>query len=68
MGTVIWTPTDTSTWPLTANWWVTVVDAPSGDAAIANGWCDMHNIDSWNCFAKYVSDRVGPDGTTVIRR
>ncbi|UXA19114.1 hypothetical protein [Mycobacterium sp. SMC-4] len=51
-----------------ANWWVTVVDAPSGDAAIANGWCDMHNIDSWNCFAKYVSDRVGPDGTTVIRR
>ncbi|WP_234818503.1 hypothetical protein [Mycolicibacterium diernhoferi] len=50
------------------NWWVTVVGSPSGDPAVANGWCDAHNIDSWNCIAKYISDTAGPDGTTVIRR
>jgi hypothetical protein len=49
-------------------WWVTVVGTPSDSAATANGWCDAHNIDSWNCLAKYVSDTVGPDGTTVVRR
>lgn len=50
------------------DWWVTIVGSPSNDAATANRWCDAHNIDSWNCLAKYVSDTVGPDGTTVIRR
>lgn len=50
------------------NWWVTVVGAPSDRAEVANGWCDAHNIDSWNCLAKYLSDTVGPAGTTVIRR
>jgi hypothetical protein len=50
------------------NWWVTVVGAPFGDAAAANGWCDAHGIDSWNCFAKTVSDSRGPEGTTVIRK
>lgn len=50
------------------DWWVTVVGSPSSDAAPANGWCDAHNIDSWNCLAKYISDTAGPDGTTVVRR
>lgn len=51
-----------------SDWWVTVVGAPYGDAAAANGWCDAHNIDSWNCLAKYLSDSAGPAGTTVTRR
>jgi hypothetical protein len=51
-----------------STWWITVVGAPSSDAASANGWCDSHNIDSWNCFAKMVSDSQGPNSTTVLRR
>ena len=51
-----------------SEWWVTVVGVPYGDAAAANGWCDAHNIDAWNCLAKYLSDTVGPGGTTITRR
>lgn len=50
-----------------SNWWVTVVGAPYGDAAAANGWCDANNIDAWNCLAKYLSDTAGPGGTTITR-
>lgn len=49
------------------DWWVTVVGSTYGDAAAANSWCDVHNIDRWNCLAKYISDTAGPDGTTVTR-
>jgi hypothetical protein len=48
-------------------WWVTVVGAPFGDSGSANGWCSAHNIDSWNCIAKMISDHMGPEGTTAIR-
>jgi serine/threonine protein kinase len=50
-----------------ANWWVTIVGSPSDDAAAANGWCDSHGIDSWNCVAKLISNTRGPSGTMVVR-
>ncbi|BBY97923.1 hypothetical protein MFAL_13900 [Mycolicibacterium fallax] len=51
-----------------SDWWVTIVGSPSSDSAIANGWCDTNGIDSWNCFAKLISDHRGSDGTTVLRK
>jgi hypothetical protein len=34
----------------------------------ANRWCDAHGIDAFNCFAKMIGARLGPDGTTVLRK
>jgi len=50
-----------------SSWWVTVIGSPSSDAATANAWCDAHNIDRWNCFAKLLSTTAGVEGTTVLR-
>jgi hypothetical protein len=50
------------------DFWVTVVGQPSVDAGIANGWCDSQGIDAGNCFAKWISNTIGPEGTTVMRK
>jgi len=50
------------------DWWVTVAGSPSDDAGPAIGWCNAQRIDSWNCLAKMISARRGPDGTTVLNR
>jgi hypothetical protein len=51
-----------------SDWWITVVGEPSPDASSANRWCDAHGIDAFNCFAKMIGARLGPDGTTVLRK
>lgn len=51
-----------------SDWWVTVVAEASSEASSANRWCDTHGIDSFNCFAKMISDTFGPEGTTVLRK
>lgn len=49
------------------DFWVTVVGDTFADAGPANGWCDSHGIDAFNCFAKMISDHRGPSGTMVMR-
>jgi hypothetical protein len=51
----------------TPDWWVTVVGQPYYDGPSANQWCDAHGIDADNCFAKVISSRFGPEGTTMMR-
>ena len=47
--------------------WITVVGVPYYDGPSANQWCDSHGIDADNCFAKVISSRFGPEGTTMLR-
>lgn len=47
--------------------WITVVGVPYYDGPSANQWCDSHGIDAGNCFAKVISSRFGPEGTTMMR-
>jgi hypothetical protein len=51
----------------TPEWWVTVVGQPYYDGPSANQWCDSHGINADNCFAKVISSRFGPEGTTMMR-
>jgi hypothetical protein len=48
--------------------WVTIVGKPYEDPAEANSWCDSQGIAADDCFAKFISPVVGPEGTTVYRK
>jgi hypothetical protein len=50
------------------DWWITVVGIPFPDAAGANAWCDAQRLAKDHCFAKRVTNRGGPEQTTVYRR
>jgi hypothetical protein len=49
------------------DFWVSVYGQPYVTGELANSWCDAQGIGVNDCFAKGISDRVGPDGTTVMR-
>ncbi len=50
------------------DWWITVVAVPFSNAAGANAWCDSQRLAIDQCFAKKVTNRSGPEQTTVYRR
>lgn len=50
-----------------ADYWISAVGQPFHTGDLANRWCDTQGIDANNCFAKVISSRFGPDGTTQMR-
>ncbi len=48
--------------------WVTVIGTTYADPSAANGWCDAHDIAADDCFAKFISPVLGPEGTTAYRK
>lgn len=49
------------------DFWISVVGQPYYTGPLANLWCDQNRIDANNCFAKVISSRFGPEGTTMMR-
>jgi hypothetical protein len=49
------------------DYWVTIVGTPFDTAEGANSWCDRAGLPPDDCYAKYISSRVGSSGTSVFR-
>jgi hypothetical protein len=49
------------------DWWVTVVGPAHVFPAGANRWCDVNGFETDDCFAKFISNDFGVEGTTVYR-
>lgn len=50
------------------DFWVTVVGPPLPTPESANTWCDSNGYGVDDCFAKFVSNLFGVEGTTMYRK